>query len=395
METNYTYGDIPDVLLTKPYFPLARHLWRLYTELGYEDLILEALPNLSVDMIYDVFKARLDTSMGTAREVLDGTIKNPDKRLAWMLFPPVVPLRADLTQGTTKLLYGDSLDITFYAMNDLDQELVFLFNGHVENGVPVDWWVVGPEDDLLERRHIKYGFKLKDAYKHSKDMTKCGLKVIDILRDVRNERTPQWATTPYNVATVWASGIANFLVEPSMFELVGGLHDGVCTKRLYGLGDFWFAYIPWPSMIEMLLYMPRGDFILRMAGLLSSNRLCLNHVEEDIQSIAKNILSESDFWDRAFIKTWERGFPWPSQSLTAQPPNLKKKSTYEREEFGWKFSDEKWITPESCGMTVDEMTKGLLFNITPKTKPWSVDPKDEIISIGWGKNIKIFKDIQL
>ena len=146
-EKKFTYGDIPDILVTKRYFPLARHLWRIYTELGYEDLVEEALPNLSVDMIYDVFKARLDQSMATAKDVLDGTITNPDKRLAWMLFPPVVPLRADLTQGTNKLLFGESLDVTFYVMNDVDQELVFLFNGHIEHGVPVDWWVVGPDDD--------------------------------------------------------------------------------------------------------------------------------------------------------------------------------------------------------------------------------------------------------
>ncbi|MHA1384041.1 MAG: hypothetical protein ACTSR3_09855 [Candidatus Helarchaeota archaeon] len=394
-EKKYHYGDIPDDLVTKPYFPLARHLWRVYTHLGYEDVVEDALPNLSTEMIYDIFKARLDASIITAKEVLDGTISNPDKRLAWMMFPPVIPLRADLTQGTMKLLYGDSLDMTFYAIADFDKELFFLLNGHIENGVPVDWWVVGPEDDLLERRHMKYGYKLKDAYKHTKDMTKCGEQVIDILRDVRNERTPQWSNSPYNVCTVWVSGMANFLAEPSMFELIGGLWDGVNTKRYFGLGDHWFAYIPWPSTVQMLLYMNRGDFIQRMAGLLSSNRLCLNHVEESMQEIGREVLSDTNYWHIAFEQTWEMGFPWPSQSLTAEPPKLKKKKTYEKEEFDWKFTKDRWITPEDFGFTIEEMTRGILLDITHKTKPWSVNPKDEIISIGWGKEIEIFKDVKL
>jgi len=88
-----------------------------------------------------------------------------------MMFPPVIPLRADLTQGTMKLLYGDSLDMTFFALTDLDQELLFLLNGHMENGIPVDWWLIGPDDEVFERRHIKYGFKLKDAFKNSRDIT--------------------------------------------------------------------------------------------------------------------------------------------------------------------------------------------------------------------------------
>ncbi|NVM04736.1 MAG: hypothetical protein HWN67_20620 [Candidatus Helarchaeota archaeon] len=394
-EKRMTYGDLPDTLITKPYFPLSRHIWRLYQELGYEDMIEEALPNLSTEMLYDIFKARLDESILTAKDVLDGTIKNPDKRLAWMIFPPVLPLRSDLTQGTMKLLYGDSLDMTFYALADLDQELIFLLNGHIENGVPVDWWVVGPEDDLLERRHLKYGFKLKDAFKHSKDMTKCGLEVIDILRDVRNERTPQWATAPYSVCTVWVSGIAGFLVEPSMFELIGMIWDGVATKRAYGLPDHWFAYIPWPSMIKMLLYMKREDFILRMAGLLSSNRLCLNHIEQEMQDIGREVLEGTDFWEKAFVDTWKTGFPWPVQSLGAKGPNLKKKSTYAKEEFDWKYPKGRWINPDDLNMTVEEMTKGILFDITHKTKPWSLEPKDEIVSIGWGREIEVFKDIRL
>ncbi len=393
--SKYTYGDLPDDLITKPYLPLSRHAWRLYQTLGYEAFMEEILPRMETDIIYDMMKLRLDESIFTARDVLDGAIKHPDKRLAWMMFPPVIPLRADLTQGTMKLLYGDSLDMTFFALKDLDQELLFLLNGHMENGIPVDWWLVGPDDEIFERRHIKYGFKLKDAFKHSKDMTKCGFQVMDILRDIRNERTPQWATTPYCVCMVWATGVIGFMVELSMFELVGMIWDGVGAKRAYGLPDHWFAYIPWPSMVRLLLFMNRGEFILRLAGLLSGNRLCINHIEESLLDTIKEMLDGTNFWEEAFINTAKLGFPWPSQTITAEPPNLKKKSAYKKEVFDWKYTKERWLTPEDFEMTFEEITRGLLLNISHKTQPWSVNPKDEIISIGWGREIEVFQDIIL
>ncbi|NVM04737.1 MAG: hypothetical protein HWN67_20625 [Candidatus Helarchaeota archaeon] len=392
---NYKYGDLPDDMITKPYIPLSRHIWNLYKVLGYQELFEVILPRASTEILYDVFRTRLDESILTARDVLDGVIQHPDKRLAWMIFPPVLPLRADLTQGTMKLLYGDSLDMTFFIITDLEQELLFLLNGHMESGVPVDWWIVGPDDEILERRHLKYGFKLKDAFKHTKDITKCAYQVTDVLRDIRNERTPQWATTPYCVCMVWMTGAIGFIVELSMFEMIGMIWDGVAAKRTYGLPDYWFAYIPWPSMVQMLLYMSRGDFILRLAGLLSSNRLCLNHIEQENLETLKELLDGTGFWEHAIINAWTRGFPWPSHSLKAKPPNLKKKAIYKTEKFDWKYPEGRWITPDDLEMSVEEICRGILLDITHKTKPWSVNPKDEIVSIGWGRDIEVFKDIQL
>ena len=66
--SKYTYGDLPDDMITKPYIPLSRHTWRLFKILGFEELYGEIIPNLSTDVIYDVMKERLDESIYTAKD---------------------------------------------------------------------------------------------------------------------------------------------------------------------------------------------------------------------------------------------------------------------------------------------------------------------------------------
>ena len=40
-ELQYTYGDIPDIMKTKKFVPLSRHLWNINKLLGV-DIILES-----------------------------------------------------------------------------------------------------------------------------------------------------------------------------------------------------------------------------------------------------------------------------------------------------------------------------------------------------------------
>ncbi len=44
-------------------------------------------------------------------------------------------------------------------------------------------------------------------------------------------------------------------------------------------------------------------------------------------------------------------------------------------------------------MDIDEYTKGLFIDVSHETKPWSVDPKERIISKGWGTNLE-FTDFE-
>ena len=91
---------------------------------------------------------------------------------------------------------------------------------------------------------------------------------------------------------------------------------------------------------------------------------------------------EPELYDEFFKKTYEDGAYWPKQSLNCKPPNLKSKKTFESEELlaTWEYPPGDRITPEVLGMTVEEFTKGVLFDIDITTEPWSVDPKESILS---------------
>ena len=387
----FTYGEIDDDVVTKRYFPLGKHLWATYRELGYEHFIDSLMGEISDGAIYDVFKIRLDDALKGARQVMTGENKQPERSINWAIFPPVVPLRGDLAQGTMKLMYGDTIDISFIAILDTTNEIFFILNGHLEDGIPVDWWLVGPEDEFLDRRHQKIGVKIKDLPKKVKDNTKLGQRCTEILRDVRNERTPQWQGSAYNVAVVYMSAIASFLIEPSTWEVGGMLWDGMNAKRTYGMPDYYFTYVPWPSFFMMLMNLARPNFIGKLVGLATHSNLVIQSFEEKIQNFLKDL--EPEIFNEYFKRTYEDGAYWPTQTLGCKPPNLKSKKTFESEEAlaNWYYPEGDRITPESLGMDVDEFTKGVFLEITHETEPWSVDPKDKIISKGWGTNLEFVK----
>lgn len=129
----FKYGEISDDVVSKRYFPLGRHLWHIYRELGYEHFIKEFLPEVSDEAIYDVFKIRLDEAIQAARDVISGKNPYPEKSVGWSIFPPVAPLRGDLAQGTMKLMYGESLDVSFIVILDTTNQIFFILNGHCES----------------------------------------------------------------------------------------------------------------------------------------------------------------------------------------------------------------------------------------------------------------------
>ena len=109
-------------------------------------------------------------SVNLAKQVSSGEIKHPDKVFSTFFFPPVLFVRSDLQAGGTKLIYGESTDITFVIINDVNHEIFYLCNAHTEAGIPVDWWFINMGDEVFERRHLKLGMKLKDIVKKSKNI---------------------------------------------------------------------------------------------------------------------------------------------------------------------------------------------------------------------------------
>ncbi|NVM53977.1 MAG: hypothetical protein HWN66_09785 [Candidatus Helarchaeota archaeon] len=340
----------------------------------------------SGDLIYKFLRNRLGTSIQTAKAVIEGDIEQPDKILSYLLFPPVLPMRGDLSQGSLKLIYGDSCDMTFVIVNDISEEVFFLFNGHCEDGIPVDWWLINPEDEILERRHLKYGYKLKEMPKQTKGFFKAGERLMDVLKDIRNERSPQWADSSYIVCMVWVSAILNLMSEASNFEQYGGIWDGIYAKKL-GLPDTYFGYIPWPSILKTFMMAGRKKWILSLTGLTSANRIYMMPLEaEGFEWLIEEL---PEYWERGVILGRQQGVPYPWQSLEVKLPNFKKKSTYENEEFDFQYPPGDWITPENLGMTAEDTLRGIYLDIDHETRVKA--DRSHIISVGIGQDTEFFK----
>ncbi len=385
----YTYGDIPDDIVTKVYTPLAKHLWKIHKVHGYG--ILKRMISASVDYMYAELKERLDNTISSAKSIIDGDIKDPAKIVTYTLFPPVISIRGDLAQGTNKLLFGESTDTTFVVLNDAeDGKIFFVLNAHCEDGIPVDWWLVKPEDELLDRRHMKLGYKIRDLPAKIKfNFIDIGNKLQDILRDVRNERAPQWANSSYIIGMVWGGAMANMLIERSSWEAFAGIWDGMSAKSAYGMPDYWFCFVPWPPLIQTMAAMGRKPFALRLAGLATGHQLYIQGLEEvGIQWLTKNF---PEIWALAFEKTLkEEGIPQPSQTIDCKLPNTKDKKTFQESKFDWNYPNPKeFIQLKDLGITFEDALHGVFTDITHESKgPYN---KGNVVSLGLGRNTKVLK----
>jgi hypothetical protein len=382
----YTYADIPDNVETKGYLPLLHNIWEGFQQFGWD--YFQKTFKIFTEEFYSVATARLNDSIQTAKDTIDGKIKNPEKVLAYAFFPPVITIRMDLQTGTAKLLYGESVDTSFLVVDDDTRQILFILNAHIEDGIPVDWWTVGPEDEVLDRRHMKLGFKLREFPKRIKKFMDVGQKSIDILRDIRNERTPQWAQSNYMTTLVWCSAVINQIEYNSNYEALGGLWDGIEAER-FGLPDFLFCYCPWPPLIRTITYLGRPQFILRLAGMSTEHHLFTQGIN------SKNLawLEEKvpELVDLCIRQGWEeKGVIRPSETIIEEYPNLK-----EKKDIPLKFSLASKTQPrifcEDLELTWKEAAHGVFLDVTqeyPETQPINTS---QIISTGVGTESKFRK----
>lgn len=381
----FTYGDISDDLPAKEFYPLGENIFRLFKELGYEYFDKKTSdPELGFfQNAAEFLSEKFEIAVKTAKKVISGEIKDPENVLTTWFFPPVIYVRSDLQMGSTKLIYGNSTDITFVCINDFNFEPQLLINGHMEDGVPVDFWYIIGDDEVFDRRHIKLGMKLKEIPKKTKDMSKSGYRILDVLRDVRNERSPQWADSAYSMCMLWISAAVNMFVEPSNWNALSQIWDGVNAKKIYGRSDYYFAYVPWPPIMNMLFAMGRPEFTMRLTGLLTSNHLFINGFEPRMIQFYKEIAPE--LWESIINNMKDKGVPTPRMSLGCKPPDLRNKSKFKREEFDWTYPSGTRIKPYEWDLKDEEIFSGIYTDITHETPSESFYGKEHIISSGIGR----------
>jgi len=384
----YGYADIPDSIRTKPFWPIGRNIWRIFQQFGIDYWNKQRESIIGSEFVYKLLKERLNESILTAKEVMEGKIEKPWRVLTYTLFPPIVAIRSDTQQGTMLLLFGDSVDCTFVIIDDDTLETIFLLNCHLEDGIPVNWWFVNSDDELLERRHLKLGYKLKEIPKKSKNLETSAQSMISILKDIRNERTPDWSTSRYHIANIYISGAINSMLELSNYSAYTQMWDGLATynKKFYGLPDYWFNFIPWPPMINALVNAGRRKFALRWAS-WTGNKLFINHIEDVILDWLKKDLPE--IYEFALLKQWEDGIEFPTQSLVSSRQliaNYQNSGVYHLPPKG------PLIHLNDLEIDIADAFKGYYLRVDHHTDPNEKVDKSKIISVGLGRDSKVLQD---
>jgi len=393
LNMRHTWAEIPKDVPGRFILPLgANHIWRIFQEVGF-DRVVEITSRLSTSFLYDAFKFRLDESIQTSKALIDGSLETPpEKTMTYLFFPAITSTLTYLQQGMMRLIYGNSVDAAYVNVNDFTGELVYILNVHSEDGIPVDWYIVGSDDELMDRRHRKLGYKIRDLPKKSKGILQWGERIKSTLRDVRNERAPQWVNSAYLIAAAYGSATIELYSELSNYESFGTLWSGLNAKRIFGLPDLWFSYIPMPSIVNLFSLSSRADFINKMAGLTTGGKFYIQHVEAEGKEMLKQEFPE--LFELGIEKVLQEvGIPLPAATLEVEYPNLKKKSTWEEEKFEFKYPNEtRFFKNTDVEMTVDEVWNGILFDVDQETPIDTKLSQEDIISTGIGRDTKIWKE---
>jgi hypothetical protein len=379
----HTYGEMPDDLYLKPFLPLLSFLWRVYKKLGWEGV--DNYEAMGDKAIFDFFETRLNESIYTVKDVLDGKITQPDKVLSYIIMIPSIVIRSDLVIGTQRLFGGDSTDITFAVVHDYNAELLILLNCHVEDGIPVDWYMVRQQDELLDRRHMKYGYKLREIPRRLKSLPKSANMLLDILKDVRNERTPQWAKSDYSVGTVISSWAINLMCIPSNYESIGETFDGRASKDSYGLPDYTFSLHPFPSAFNMFFYKGRSEFCKILASLTTQMEFYVQPFEPHNLEIIRTRVPELFAIYKDQIEN--EGIPFPVQTINSDYPNLKGKDPNTR--FDKRYPPGDFLKPSDLDLTLEEFLSGVYLDVNHETPAKKIDAS-KIKSTGIGRST-VFK----
>jgi len=380
------YDSIPDWIYSKPYLPFCSFVWNLMRKQGWE-IFWEHYDEF-VDATLEELILRMEEAIAVSKKLQDGAIKDPDKIVSFWILPPVLVVRADLQQGAIRLIYGNSADISFMAAHDHDKEIQFIINFHFEQGLATNYWYIKPGDELLEKRHMKLGTKLKDIPKEIPDFHEAGNKILDIMKDIRNEQDPDHAHSAYNVCIFLLSAGTNNGALSTNYEEYSWMWEGInmhkwgpeMSKKYDFLtplknADTVQFYEPWPPIFYQLTRLPRPIWIKRICGLLTNSQLFSQYI--------LNLKGFNKFApvEETLLEAWEQGAPSPQMVLN-----------HEIAPFGYKYPKVKGprIYYWDLGIKKEDVLKGFLTNITFDTKQEKFD-ESNLISIGHGLETKFVK----
>ncbi|MDY6965597.1 MAG: hypothetical protein SVM80_06455 [Halobacteriota archaeon] len=273
----FAKGELTEVMET------VEKLDELMKEFGVEEAI-DGITSAD-DAVTEIDKRVEEFSDMTALEAID-EILTSEALTTFILIPPVANIPLALIPAFYTLLFGPSADAFF---NNLDhftlEETGQLEDFHYEEGLLMARISYREENamEILERRHLRTGEKFR--YLCCQRPTGEGsLMVSDILKDIRNERMPEYANAPIFMHGYCSSTIPD-ACQPSsrsvyelcyLFPIYGQKRCGWPYQSYVGL-------VPVPGLFDLIFNNLPIDMIApRMIGLFTSaeiwwSKYCLSH----------------------------------------------------------------------------------------------------------------------
>jgi hypothetical protein len=213
--------------------------------------------------------------------------------------------------------------------------------------------------------------------------------LIDVLKDIRNERTPQFSDSLLWVSSCWSSAMFNMFSELTNYETLSSVYNGLASKVLFKLPDYYFIYYPIPPLFGSLVYADRDKFDLMLAGLTSSHYLVLNTIEDGAIQWVKEELPE--LFDLVYLEQWKQGLPTPQISIKTEIPTKKEQFVDKGGNLVRKEPEGTRLTLENLNIPEEEGFKGYLTNINHETPKDFKPNRENLVSQGRGIHTTFYK----
>ncbi|MDY6930858.1 MAG: hypothetical protein SVJ22_02935 [Halobacteriota archaeon] len=211
-----------------------------------------------------------DTALDMVDEIL-----TEDMETEYGIFPPCIPVPQRVIAPAMSVIYGPSSTVCYYHLDQYTNEFLNTYFTHVEDGLMTtghgDVAHYDFEKIFAERRHLRTGEKLKFITVQRPAAEGLGM-VSDILKDLRNEVSPEYAIDPLYIQSVTAALSTGYAQYPSraLLEIIHFLYYWSGGSILRGF-PFWSltTLYPVPGVMDLLLQLPLDMLGPRFIGLFA------------------------------------------------------------------------------------------------------------------------------
>ncbi|MDY6959421.1 MAG: hypothetical protein SVK08_09720 [Halobacteriota archaeon] len=197
----------------------------------------------------------------TALDMVD-EILTEDMEAEYGIFPPCIPVPQRVTAPAMSVIYGPSADVCYYHIDMFTNEFLNTLFNHIEDGIMRTFHGDVAHYDFYhefgDRRHLRTGEKMKYITVQRRAAEGLGM-VSDILKDLRNEVSPEYATDPLYIQSVTgahATSQSQF-TSRALLEIIGFLYfwSGGSILRGFPYQSYTTLY-PVPGVMNLLLQLP-------------------------------------------------------------------------------------------------------------------------------------------